>query len=239
MPEYAQPHSHERLNYCKEIKEGTTMKKIVIICAGDFGRELTWLIEGINAAGPAYDIIGFLDDAPDKIGKTFNGYECLGKTDMLAELSEKYDVCAVIATQDSRFRRKFAEENPGFDKWETLIHPSANISRTSKLGKGCIVCANCNISVNTVIGDHCLFNLGVTIGHDCNIGDYASVMTGTVISGHVTVKPSSYFGTNSTVVPGISVGENSKIGAGSLVVRNVRDNVTVMGVPAKTVNIVQ
>ena len=38
------------------------MKKIVILCAGDFGREIAWLIEDINAQKPTYEILGFLDD---------------------------------------------------------------------------------------------------------------------------------------------------------------------------------
>ena len=213
------------------------MKKIVILCAGDFGKELAWLIEDINAHHPAYEILGFLDDDENKIGKDFNGYKCIGKISLLSDLAKEQDVCATIATQESRFRKKFVEENPEFHNWETLIHPSVNISKTSRLGSGCVVCANCNISVNTTLGDHCILNLGVTIGHDCEISDYVSLMSGTVISGHVIIKESAYFGSNSTVVPGKKIGTNSKVGAGSVVIRNVKDNVTVMGVPAKVLGL--
>lgn len=213
------------------------MKKIVILCAGDFGKELAWLIEDINAHHPTYEILGFLDDDESKICKDFNGYKCIGKISLLSELAKEQDVCATIATQESRFRKRFVEENSEFHNWETLIHPSAIISSTSKLGSGCIVCANCNISVNTSIGDHCILNLGVTIGHDCEISDYVSLMSGTVISGHVIINESAYFGSNSTVVPGKRIGMNSKVGAGSVVIRNVKDNVTVMGVPAKVLGL--
>ena len=209
------------------------MKKIVILCAGDFGKELAWLIEDINGLHPIYEIMGFLDDNEEKIGKEFNGYKCIGKTSLLNEFSNDPEICAVIATQESRYRRKFVEENPDFQNWETLIHPSAHISKTSKLGIGCVVCANSTISVNSTLGNHCILNIGVTIGHDCEMEDYVSLMTGTVISGHVKIKESAYFGSNSTVVPGKTVGKNSKVGAGSVVIRNVKDNVTVMGVPAK------
>lgn len=209
------------------------MKKIVILCAGDFGKELVWLIEDINAKVPTYEILGFLDDDEKKVGKEYNGYKCIGKTNDLAKLSKTYETCAIIATQEGWIRRKIVEENPEFHTWETLIHPSANISKTSKVGEGCVICANCNISVNSIVGNHCILNLGVTVGHDCEIGNYASLMSGTVISGHVRIKESAYFGSNSTVVPGKTIGENAKVGAGSVVIRNVKDNVTVMGVPAK------
>ena len=213
------------------------MKKIVILCAGDFAKELTWLIEDINDKNPTYEILGFLDDDKEKIGKEYNGYKCIGKVEELQRLAKEHDVCAVIATQESKYRKKFVEENPEFDNWETLIHPTANVSKTSRFGKGCIVCANCNISVNSNIGNHCIMNLGVTIGHDCEIDDYVSFMSGVVISGHAIIKESAYFGSNSTVIPGKKIGENAKVGAGSVVIRNVKEHTTVIGVPAKVLKI--
>ncbi len=213
------------------------MKKIIILCAGDFGKELLWLIEDINANHPTYEILGFLDDDDKKIGKEYNGYKCLGKISSLSNLAEEQNVCATVATQESHIREKIVEGNPGFHNWETLIHPSANISNTSKIGGGCVVCANCNISVNTILGNHCILNLGVTVGHDCVVRDYVSLMSGTVVSGHVEIKKYAYFGSNSTVIPGRKIGENAKIGAGSVVIRNVKENVTVMGVPAKVLGL--
>ena len=78
-------------------------------------------------------------------------------------------------------------------------------------------------------------NLSVTMGHDCQIGDYVSIMSGSVISGHVIIKDGAYLGSNATIVPGKKVGDHAKVGAGSVVIRNVRDNITVMGVPAKKI----
>ena len=211
------------------------MKKIVIICVGDFAKEVAWLIEDINANNPVYELLGFLDDDEKNIGKNINGYKCIGKIDLLLKLAKEETVYATIATQRSSYRKKIVEENPDFCNWETLIHPSANISNSVKLGFGCIVCANCNISVDATIGNHCILNLGATVGHDCEINDYVSIMSGTVISGHVKAGESAYFGSNSTVLPGMKIGMNSKIGAGSVVIRNVKDGVTVMGVPARVI----
>jgi FlaA1/EpsC-like NDP-sugar epimerase len=57
------------------------MKDIVIIGAGDFGREVAWLIDDINKARPAYRIMGFLDDKESLAGKTVDGYEVLGNVE--------------------------------------------------------------------------------------------------------------------------------------------------------------
>ena len=213
------------------------MKKIIILCAGDFGKEVAWLIEDINKKTPTYDLLGFLDDNPEKIGRFYNGYKCLGPIVDLNALNKDNDVYAVIATQDSGFRKRFVETFPNYSNWETLIHPSVNKSDTSELGTGCIVCANCNISVNTIIGDQVIMNLGTTVGHDCEIGNYVSLMSGTIISGHVKIGDEAYFGSNSTVLPEKRVGKRSKVGAGSVVIRNVKDDVSVMGVPAKVLKI--
>jgi sugar O-acyltransferase (sialic acid O-acetyltransferase NeuD family) len=213
------------------------MKEIVILGAGDFGKEVAWLIEDINKANPTYIILGYLDDDENKIGHKLNGYECLGPVSFLTELNKNHHACAVIATQDGEVRKRFVKMFPDFDDWETLIHPSVNMSESSTLGKGCVVCANNSISVNTHIGDHALMNIAVTMGHDCEIGDYVSIMSGSVVSGHVTIKDGAYLGSNCTVVPGMKIGEQAKVGAGSVVIRNVRDKLTVMGVPAKILRV--
>lgn len=213
------------------------MKEILIMGAGDFGREVAWLIEDINRIEPTYFIRGFLDDDEKKHDQIINGYRCLGSISKLAEINKEHSVYAVTAVQDGGLRRKFIDISSGFERWATLIHPSVHISDTSVMGKGCIICANSSISVNTRIGDHCIINLSTTIGHDCDIGNYASIMSGVVVSGHVTMKEEAYLGSNSTIVPGRKIGERAKVGAGSVVIRNVKDGNTVMGVPAKILRV--
>lgn len=211
------------------------MKEIVILGAGDFGKEVAWLIEEINKRTPTYIILGYLDDDEKKIGQSFNGYECLGPIAYLTDLNKNHHACAVIANQDVDIRKKFVDMFPDFNDWETLIHPSVNISDTSTVGQGCVICASGNVSCNTTIGDFCLFNISVTMGHDCVVGNYVSIMSGSCVSGHVTIGDGAYLATNCTIVPGMKVGEHAKVGAGSVVIRNVRADTTVMGVPAKKI----
>ena len=101
------------------------MKEIVILGAGDFGKEVAWLIEEINKRNPTYIILGYLDDDEKKIGQSFNGYECLGPISYLTDLNKNHHACAVIANQDVDIRKKFVDMFPDFNDWETLIHPSS------------------------------------------------------------------------------------------------------------------
>lgn len=213
------------------------MKEIVILGGGDFGKEVAWLIEDINKKAPVYTILGFLDDDVKKIGQSLNGYLCFGPISQLRELSSSRPVCAVIANQNADIRKRIAEMFPDYQGWETLMHPTANISDTSTVGRGCVICAGNNISVNTVIGDFCLFNIGVTMGHDCTVGNYVSIMSGSCVAGHVQLCDGAYLATNCTVVPGMKIGDHAKVGAGSVVIRNVKPGNTVMGVPARVLHL--
>ncbi|MFC2169825.1 acyltransferase [Acidobacteriota bacterium] len=49
----------------------------------------------------------------------------------------------------------------------------------------------------------------------------------------VVLEEGCYIGTGAIVLPGVIVGKNSVVGAGAVVTRNVEENTTVMGIPAK------
>ncbi len=209
------------------------MKEIVIIGAGDFGKEVAWLVEDINKVCPTYIILGFLDDTPEKQGIKLNGYDVLGPVSYLTELRKKHHTCATIAIQNSQGRQSIVNKFPGFDSWETLVHPNVSKSETSTVGVGSIICAGVNISVNSSIGDHSIINLGSVIENDCTINDYVSVMCKAVIGSHAVVSDHAYLGTNCTITAHSTIGVSSQVGPGSVVISDVADDTTVIGVPAK------
>ena len=211
------------------------MKEIVIIGAGDFGREVAWLIEDINKTSPKYRLLGYLDDKEGLSGKTVEGYPVLGNVGHLRKICGKGSVCSIIAMQDPDIKKRIVEKLNWFDSWENLIHPSALISEKAELGAGNIITARNTVSINVTIGNHCLLNIGCIIGHDCVIGDYVSIMSNSAIAGRVEIKEGSYLGTGVSIVPGKKVGHSAKIGIGSVVIRDVKDGTTVMGNPARSI----
>lgn len=211
------------------------MKNIVIIGAGNFGREVAWLIEDINKVENKYRIMGYLDDTKSLIGQYVHNYKVLGNIEYLKEVCENHDVSCVIAMQDTNARKSIVERLYWFNSWENLIHPSAIISDKSIIGSGNIIAANNTISVNVKIGNHCLLNIGCTIGHDCILDDYTSIMSNSALGGRVEIREGAYLGTTVCVVPGKVIGEFCKVGIGSVVIRNVKDRTTVMGNPAKLI----
>ncbi|MCR4568370.1 MAG: hypothetical protein K5769_09980 [Pseudobutyrivibrio sp.] len=209
------------------------MKEIIIIGAGDFGKEVAWLIEDINKITPTYIILGFLDDTIEKIGTSVNGYNVLGPVSCLPDIIKKNPACATIAIQNSQGRKKIVDMLPDFDRWETLIHPNVNISETSRVGIGSIICSGVNISVNSSVGNFSIINIGSVIENDCVVDDYASVMCKTVVGSHSIISHHAYLGSNCTVTAHRTIGVEAQVGPGSVVVNDIAEGTTVIGVPAK------
>lgn len=81
---------------------------------------------------------------------------------------------------------------------------------------------NIIINANAVIGNNCNISQGVTIGVSGR-----GTKRGVPILGN-----NVYIGANATVVGNIRVGDGAVIGANSLVVKDVTEETTVVGVPA-------
>lgn len=211
-------------------------KPIVIIGAGDFGREVVALVNRINTAAEnengMFDLIGFVDDNIYLHGKTIDGLTILGGLDWLNELKEEiYVVCSVGA---GSIRKKIIEKiNNSCVKFATLIDPSAIFLGKKNIGEGSIICANNVISINTDIEKHVIINLSCTIGHDTIIYDYCTINPGCNVSGKVRIGKETDLGTGAKVIQGLKIGENSVIGAGTVVIRDIGDGALAVGVPAK------
>ncbi len=205
------------------------MKNIVIIGAGDLGKELVWLIEDINKRKPSYLILGFLDDDESKTGKEFFGYKILGTTEKLNEMKSDPHILAVIAIQDGDIRRKIAEAHRDFTSWETIIHPAATVAPTVSLGKGSIVFPQVTISVDSRLGTFGLYYINSTVCNDCVLGDYVSVMTGVSVSEHVSIGEGSYLAAGCCVYPHKAIGKRVQIAVGATVDKNCADGAEVTG----------
>lgn len=188
------------------------MKNIVIIGAGDLGKEVVWLIEDINKRSPTYVILGFLDDDREKLGGEFYGYRVLGGTEQLEEIGGRAPLSAVIAIQDGGVRRKIVEAHKGFDDWESVVHPTAVIAGSSPVGTGSVVFPQVTVSVDTRLGKFDLLYIHATVCNDCRIGDYVSVMAGASVSERAEIGDECFLAAGSTVPPHKKLGRGTEVG---------------------------
>lgn len=206
------------------------MKDIVIIGAGGFGREVAWLIEDINKRKSEWNIKGFVDDNESIQGHEINGYKVIGNTNWLKE--QKLYVVSAIG--DPIIKKLIIEKLYGSkNKYPVLIHPSVIYSNSVSFGEGSIICSGNIITVNINIGKHVILNLGSTIGHDSKIGDYSTVLPSSNISGCVKIGECVSVGTKAAIIQGVSIINNTVIGAGTVVIKDIKESGTYIGVPAK------
>ncbi len=110
-----------------------------------------------------------------------------------------------------------------FARWLTgiEIHPAAQLGRR-------------------VFIDH---GMGVVIGETAMVGDDVTLYQGVTLGGtgkeqgkrHPTIASGVTIGAGAKILGNISVGENCRIGAGSVVLQDVPDNSTVVGVPGHVI----
>lgn len=211
------------------------MKKIAILGTGGFARELTTLIQDINAFSPTYDFIGYVDGFLPK-DTLVNGYPVIGNDDEINNVSEELGLVLAFGDPKLKKRVKTKFTNPLLF-FPTLIHPSVMIGdrRFVEIGEGCIICAGCILTTNIRIKDFVTLNLQCTVGHDTTINEYSSFMPTCNISGEVNVGEGVYCGTGVKIINLTSIGDYTIVGAGAVIAKSLPARCTAVGVPAKPI----
>ena len=211
------------------------LDKLIIVGAGGFGREVAWLVERINEKKTTWNLLGFIDDNPLVQNCVLNGYGVLGTTDSISEYIDSYFVCAV---GNSVTRKKIIDRltaiNPEI-KFATLLDPTVEISKYASIGEGSIVCAHSIITVNIEVGKHSIVNLDCTIGHDAVLKDYVTLYPSVNVSGATLIDECTEIGTGTQIIQGKTIGHHTIVGAGAVVVRDIPNNCTAVGTPAKPI----
>ena len=215
------------------------MKDLIIVGASGFGREVAWLVERVNAVRPTWNLKGFIDDNVSIQGKQINDYRVLGKTEDVVKYPDAYYVCAIGS---ARIREKVIGKIctliPQI-RFATLIDPSVIMSDRVAVGEGTIICAHTIITVNIEIGRHVIINLDCTVGHDTIIEDFVTIYPSVNVSGITHISRCCELGTGMQIIQGKSVGANTIIGAGAVVIRDIPENCTAVGSPAKVIKYIK
>jgi sugar O-acyltransferase (sialic acid O-acetyltransferase NeuD family) len=142
----------------------------------------------------------------------------------------------IVAVSDPEEREKIINRLPNETKYFTFIHPTTIImSKDVLIGEGSFIGANSILTTNIQIGKHAILNRGNQIGHDTIIGNFFSAMPGAIVSGNVSIGDRVYFGTNSTVIEKKKISNDVIIGANGVVVSNLIEPGTYVGVPVKKI----
>jgi len=115
----------------------------------------------------------------------------------------------------------------------TAISRFAMVSHTAVVGSGVALLPGAVVNAATTIGDGTIINTNASIDHDCHLGSFVHVAPGVAIAGGVIIGSGAMVGIGASVLPNRVIGDGAMVGAGAVVVHDVADGVTVVGVPAR------
>lgn len=209
------------------------MKNLIIIGAGGCGREALQWAKDINKNEKRWNIKGFIDDDQNVLdGKICDISILSGVDEYCIETDDEFICCIGSSNVRKMIVEKMKAKGAVFT---TIIHPSASIADSSRLGEGVIIYPFALISDNAVIGDNCIINMYSSVAHDSILGEYCTVSAHCDITGMCRLGNNVFMGSSAHIVPGSKIGDNVYICAGSTVMTRVRSGVKVLGNPAKIV----
>jgi len=201
------------------------MDKIVIIGTGGHARVV------IDAAiGVGKKVLGLVDTDYQNQEESILGVRVLGGFEILSKY-DKTKVSVIIAIGDN-FKRKecyLQLKKQGFI-FAKVIHPTAVISKFATIGEGVFINAGVIINTEAVIGNNCIINSGAIVEHEAKIGDYTHLAPGTRVGGRTVIEEGVFVGIGANVADYIKIGRNVIIGAGSVIVKDIPESSTVVGI---------
>lgn len=184
------------------------------------------VIRALLASG--HTVAGVFDDRVELQKTLILGIPVIGTID---DLQRQPARPVVVAIGDNHTRQAIVQRLDV--AWATVIHPTAIVDETVKVGLGSVVMAGAVIQVDTVIGDHAIVNTTASIDHDCVIGAFSHIAPGAHLAGECRMGDGVLVGVGAAVIPQIEVGEWTVVGAGAAVVKDVPSHQVVTGVPAR------
>lgn len=197
------------------------MNRLIIIGASGHGKVVADIAEKCG-----YTDIVFLDNDPSV--SSCAGYPVLGPDTMIPELEG--DV--FIAVGKAETRKKLMSRDAGRN-FPVLIHPSAVVAEGVEIGEGSVIMAGAVINPGAKLGKGVIVNTSSSIDHDCVVGDYCHVSVGAHLSGTVVVGSGTWIGAGVTISNNVDICADCVIGAGAVVIKDITEPGTYVGVPAR------
>jgi UDP-perosamine 4-acetyltransferase len=210
------------------------MKEIIVIGSGGHAKVVIDIIHEMEDC----QIVG-ITSISLKLGSFFCGYPILGDDNILNEYRDKKNLLIAMGLggyKDNILREKVFNlvKSIGFD-FINVIHPSAIISRTVKMGEGIVIFPGVVINTDVELGNNIIVATGSTIDHETVVNDHTLISAGVTVGAYSSLGQGTLLALGSKVISGVTVGSYSLVAAGAVVVNNIGQNQRVFGVPAKPI----
>ncbi|MGH7559286.1 MAG: acetyltransferase [Gemmatimonadota bacterium] len=217
---------------------GRSTRSFLVWGSGGHGRVVADLV---RATG--HRVLSYVDSDPAKLGQKV---EPSGETvshlqdELIRAIQE--DGCyppgvdaSALGLGDNQLRLRCLRSLAGLVA-PPLVHPSATVSPTARLGRGSVIFPQAVVNAGARIDEAVIVNSGAIIEHDCVLHSGVHVSPGATLCGGVRVGEGSWIGAGATVIQDLTIGRDAIVGAGSTVIRDVSDDLTVVGRPARAIH---
>jgi sugar O-acyltransferase (sialic acid O-acetyltransferase NeuD family) len=206
----------------------------VLIGAGGFARETAEAVRAVNRVTPKWNLLGFLDDDPEREGTIISGLPVLGSTAMVHDLPDAQVLVCTGRPTNYVSRRQIVERlGCDEDRHPTVIHPTASVGSTCTVGAGTVLLAHTVLTADVAVGRHVAVMPHVVLTHDTRVGDWATLGAGVRLGGGSDVELGAYIGAGACLKEGLTIGERSMIGMGAVVTADVPAERLWYGAPAR------
>lgn len=207
------------------------MKKVVIfgfsgLTKGFIVNNIDYLLKG----NISYDIECIYIDKEYIKETSFEGIP------ILSDINKYKGYSCLILTYHHDLRKKWIKIADSLEMEHiSIIHKDNYIAENVKIGKGCFIGQNNIIESGVIIGDYFIAGYNNRIGHDSIIGDFCHIYVSANIGGYNKIKDNTSICSSSCTKEYISIGDNSIIGLGAVLFKDLNDNCTAIGNPARVI----
>lgn len=208
-------------------------KPLLIIGAGNVGGFLSY---NINEFEHKYDVLGFLDDDPDKIGQVIYGLKVLGPVSDAVKFKNQ-NISLVVGIAQPAVKSHIVDFLSKYDfDFPPFISKSVWLSKEVTIGKGVILYPGVSINYESFLGDFVIINMNCAIGHNCTISSYSTLAPGVNLAGFTFVEECVDIGIGVSTKQNLRIGNSSLIGGQSMLIKDIPPGSRIVGIPGRRID---
>lgn len=213
------------------------MRHLIIIGAGELGRELYWHAHESIGFETEFNIKGYVDDDfnPSSDRYVLLQKPLISSVDNYVVKEDDVFICAIGSVNGRKAAVEKIKSKGG--KFISLINRTSLIQGNVNIGKGVFIGPYTVIGDGALLSDHVMLNTHSSIGHDAVLGEYTCVMSYVDITGCCWIGREVFLASGCRMTPSTKIGDGAYVGIGSVVLRRVKAGTKVFGNPARVVDI--
>jgi sugar O-acyltransferase (sialic acid O-acetyltransferase NeuD family) len=213
------------------------MIELIFLGASTAFYEVDEIVFAINKLNPTYKFIGILDDNPAVQGTRLREIPVVGTLGDAKKFPHAKFVFGIGSIKTRLVRDEIlAKTGLTTSSFESIVHPSAVIDRTAKIGNGCIFHPGVCVGNDAIIEPFTIIAVNSAIAPYVKVGEFSMITSLALVLTAAELGRMCFIGSHSIITENVKVGEKSMVGVGTIVSRNIDKGVFVLGNPMRIIS---